>query len=55
MTSGRCCVDMIDIAFFLEKKVTDADLISECLWPEPIAIVASPGTLGGERAWMSRL
>ncbi|WP_425060018.1 HTH-type transcriptional regulator GltR [Sporomusa carbonis] len=34
--------NMIDIAFFLEKNVTDSDLIGKFLWPEPIVIVVSP-------------
>ncbi|MEG6584735.1 LysR family transcriptional regulator [Dendrosporobacter sp. 1207_IL3150] len=34
--------NMMDVAFFLEKDIRDADLITNFLWPEPIVIVASP-------------
>lgn len=34
--------NMLDLAFFLEKNVTDSDLISRMLWPEPIVLAASP-------------
>ena len=34
--------NMIDLAFFLEKSLDDADLISYYLWPEPIVVVAAP-------------
>lgn len=34
--------NMLDIAFFLEKSVSDADLIGHFLWQEPIVMVASP-------------
>lgn len=34
--------NMMDIAFFLEKKISDVDLVSQLLWPEPIVMVASP-------------
>jgi len=34
--------NMMDIAFFLEKNIRDTDLVSKFLWPEPIAMVASP-------------
>ena len=33
--------NMLDIAFFLEKNVSDIDLVSKFLWPEPIVMVAS--------------
>ncbi len=34
--------NMMDLAFFLEKKISDTDLVSQFLWPEPIVMVASP-------------
>jgi len=34
--------NMMDLAFFLEKNISDSDLISKELWPEPIVMVASP-------------
>lgn len=34
--------NMMDIAFFLEKKISDTDLVSKLLWPEEIVMVASP-------------
>ncbi len=34
--------NMMDLAFFLEKHISDSDLISKELWPEPIVLVAAP-------------
>jgi DNA-binding transcriptional LysR family regulator len=34
--------NMMDIAFFLEEKIQDTDLVNKFLWPEPIVMVASP-------------
>ncbi|WP_281166755.1 LysR family transcriptional regulator [Propionispira raffinosivorans] len=34
--------NMMDVAFFLEKKVKDRDFVSEFLWAEPIVMVAAP-------------
>ncbi|MBC8014252.1 MAG: LysR family transcriptional regulator [Sporomusaceae bacterium] len=34
--------NMLDIAFFLEKDISDGDFVSKLLWPEPIVMVASP-------------
>ena len=34
--------NMMDIAFFLDKKIQDNDLVSRFLWSEPIVMVASP-------------
>lgn len=34
--------NIMDLAFFLEKKVRDTDFVSQLLWPEPIVMVASP-------------
>jgi DNA-binding transcriptional LysR family regulator len=34
--------NMMDIAFFLEEKIQEADLVSKLLWPEPVALLASP-------------
>ncbi|HWR45614.1 LysR family transcriptional regulator [Sporomusa sp.] len=34
--------NMMDLAFFLEKNIRDADLVGQLLWPEPIVMVASP-------------
>lgn len=35
--------NMMDIAFFLEEKIQETDLVSKLLWPEPVALFASPG------------
>lgn len=32
----------MDLAFFLEKNIKDADLVGQLLWPEPIVMVAAP-------------
>lgn len=34
--------NMMDVAFFLEKKIKDRDFVSEFLWAEPIVMVAAP-------------
>lgn len=34
--------NMMDIAFFLERNITDHDLVSNLLWSEPIVLAASP-------------
>ncbi len=34
--------NMMDLAFFLDPNMTDKDLVSQFLWSEPIAMVASP-------------
>lgn len=34
--------NMMDLAFLLEKKPHDSDLVSQLLWPEPVVMVASP-------------
>ena len=40
--------NMMDLAFFLEKKMPDSDLVSQLLWPEPVVLVAAPDhTLAG--------
>ncbi|QDR82348.1 LysR family transcriptional regulator [Sporomusa termitida] len=34
--------NMMDLAFFLEKNIKDADLVGQLLWPEPVVMVAAP-------------
>lgn len=34
--------NMMDIAFFLEKTISDHDLVASFLWSEPIVLAASP-------------
>lgn len=34
--------NMMDVAFLLDTKIQDNDLVSKFLWPEPIVMVASP-------------
>lgn len=34
--------NMMDLAFFLEHRITDNDLIGKFLWPEPSVMVVSP-------------
>ncbi|MBP2637319.1 MAG: transcriptional regulator, LysR family [Firmicutes bacterium] len=35
--------NMMDIAFFLEEKIQETDLVSKLLWTEPVALLAAPG------------
>ncbi|XFO68707.1 HTH-type transcriptional regulator GltR [Sporomusa silvacetica DSM 10669] len=34
--------NMMDMAFFLEEKIQEPDLVSKLLWPEPVVLTASP-------------
>lgn len=34
--------NMMDIAFFLEEKIQEPDLVSKLLWPEPVVLAAAP-------------
>ncbi|VBB09800.1 transcription regulator hth lysr [Lucifera butyrica] len=44
--------NMMDLAFFLEKNLHDADLVGKFLWPEPVALITAPGHVLAKRGWV---